>query len=144
MFFSRPCQHAVRALVHLVLHRTEVRCTVQEIAKAEDLPAPILAAVLQNLGRAGLIRSHKGPRGGFILARSASDITLYHIMEAVDTTRDLFECAMGFERCADQTPCPVHDRLTAVRQDLIAYLQTVTLADMAAVVRQKKLDFLPK
>ena len=138
MFFSRPCQHAVRALVHLVSHQAEALCTVQEIARAENLPAPALAAVLQNLGRARLIRSYKGPRGGFTLARPASEMTLYQIMEAVDTTRELFECALGFEQCADQTPCPVHDCLMKVRQDLIAYLQAITVADMAAIVIQKK------
>jgi Rrf2 family protein len=111
---------------------------VQEIAAAEDLPTPALAAVLQQLGRAGLIRSHKGPGGGFLLARSASDITLYQIMEAVDKTRDLFACALGFAQCSEQTACPVHDRLIDVRQQLIAYLQAVTVADMAAVMMQKR------
>ena len=138
MFFSRPCQHAIRALVHLTTHQGKALCNVQEIATAEDLPTPALAAVLQNLGRAGLIRSHKGPKGGFMLARPASEMTLYEIMEAVDKTRHLFDCALGFEPCSDQTPCPVHDRLTQVRQELVAYLQAVTVADMAAIVAQKK------
>jgi Rrf2 family protein len=137
MFFSRPCQHAIRALVHLVLHQGEALCTVQEIAKVENLPAPALAAVMQNLVRVGLIRSQKGPGGGFSLARPAGELTLYQIMEAVDTRRELYMCAIGFTECSDAMPCPVHDRLREVRQQLVTYLQGVTVADMATIVAAK-------
>jgi Rrf2 family protein len=138
MFFSRPCQHAIRALVHLVSHQGEALCTVQEIANVEKLPAPALAAVMQHLVRAGLIRSQKGPGGGFSLARPPSELTLYHIVEAVDTRRELFECAIGFDECSEAMPCPVHDQLREVRQQLTTYLQAVTVEDMAAVVADKK------
>jgi Rrf2 family protein len=138
MFFSRPCQHAIRALVHLVLHQGETLCTVQEIAKAEDLPAPALAAVLQRLVRAGLVRSQKGPGGGFSLARPPAELTLYDITEAVDTRPELLECALGFAACSEEVACPVHDRLQDLRQQFMAYLQSVTVADMATTVTQKK------
>lgn len=138
MFFSRPCQHAIRALVYLATCQGEVPCNVQEIAAAENLPAPALAAVLQNLGRAGLIKSHKGPKGGFALARSPSDMTLYQIMEAIDKTHNLFECVLGFEQCSAEMACPVHDSLTAIREQLTTCLQAVTVADMAAVVTRKR------
>jgi Rrf2 family protein len=137
MFFSRPSQHAIRALVHLTLHQGDTLCNVQEIANAEALPAPALAAVLQQLVRAGLIRSQKGPHGGFSLARPPAELTLLHIMEAVDTRRELFDCAIGLETCSDDVPCPVHDRLSDIRQQLVTYLQTVTVADMAARVTQQ-------
>jgi Rrf2 family protein len=137
MYFSRPSQHAIRALIHLVLHQGETLCTVQEIANAEALPAPALATVLQNLVRAGLIRSQKGPGGGFSLARPPSELTLFHIVEAVDTRREFFDCAIGLEECSDDTPCPVHDRLREIRHKLMTYLQTVTVADMAVTVAQK-------
>jgi Rrf2 family protein len=138
MFFSRPCQHAIRALVHLVLHQEEALCTVQEIAKAEDLPAPALAAVLQHLVRAGLVRSQKGPGGGFSLAWPPAELTLYDITEAVDTRRELSQCALGFAVCSEEVACPVHDHLQDLRQQFMAYLQSVTVADMATTVTQKK------
>ena len=138
MFFSRPCQHAIRALVHLVLHRGDALCNAQEIASAEDLPAPALAAVLQNLVRAGLVRSQKGPKGGFVLTRPATELTLLHIVEAVGTRHELYDCAIGFEVCSDAMPCPVHERLSAVRDEFVAHLQALTLADMAGIVAEKK------
>ena len=138
MFFSRPCQHAIRALVYLATCQGEAPRNVQEIAAAENLPAPALAAVLQNLSRAGLIRSHKGPRGGFALARSPADMTLYQIMEVVDKTHNLFECVLGFEACSAETACPVHDSLMDIREQLRTCLQAVTVADMAAVVVRKR------
>lgn len=138
MFFSKPCQHAIRALVHLVLHQGDTLCNTQEIARSEDLPAPALAAVLQNLVRAGLVRSQKGPKGGFTLARPATELTLLQVVEAVDTKRELYTCAIGFETCSDTMPCPVHERLSAVRQEFMTYLQEFTLADMAVSAAEKK------
>ena len=137
MLFSRPCQHAIRALVHIAQHQDESRCQAQEIAISERLPRPALAAVLQKLVRAGLVTSQKGPTGGFSLAREAAEITLYQIMEAVDDVRELSQCAVGFEACSDAVPCPVHDRLQPMRQHFIASCQSVTLAEMAAGMTRK-------
>lgn len=138
MLFSRPCQHAIRALVHIALHRDGSLCQVQEIAQAETLPRASLASVLQNLVRAGLVASQKGPTGGFSLAREPTEITLYEIMEAVDNVQELTQCAVGFEVCSPDMPCPVHDRLQAIRQQFIASCQAVTVADMAASIELRK------
>ncbi|HLE81821.1 MAG TPA: Rrf2 family transcriptional regulator, partial [Dehalococcoidia bacterium] len=84
MRFTRPCQYAIRALAHLATHRRgSLYCQAQEIAQAEAIPGPSLAGVLQELARGGLVKSSKGPRGGFRLARPAEQITLYQIMDAV-------------------------------------------------------------
>ncbi len=138
MFFSRPCQHAIRALVYLASHQDGSLCQAQEIAEAEGLPAPALAVVLQSLVRAGLVKSQKGPRGGFSLARPTTAITLYQIMEACGDTRGLSQCVLGLEVCSDELPCPVHSTFRDIRQQLVHELKSVSVAALAAIVFQQR------
>ena len=139
MLFTRPCQYAIRALTHLATHRVgTLSCNAQEIAHAEGIPGPFLATVLQELARAGLVKSSKGPRGGFCLARPAARITLYQIMEAVGSLTSLPQCAIGLEECSGDMLCPLHDEWEQVRQRLVRYLQGVTVADTAAALARKK------
>lgn len=139
LLFTRPCQYAIRALAHLATHRGgPLYCQAQEIAQAEAIPGPFLAGLLQELARGGLVKSYKGPRGGFCLARPAEGITLYQIMEAVGSLTGLPQCAIGLEECSGDMLCPLHDEWQQVRQRLVGYLQEVTVADMAAALARKK------
>ncbi len=140
MLFSRPCQYAIRALVHLASHQGETLCQAQEIAEAENLPAPSLASVLQDLVRTGLVKSQKGPKGGFCLAHSPHQITLYQIVEAVDGIQSLSQCAIGLEDCSGDMLCPLHDQWQEVHQRIITYLQSVTVHQMTTALAQKKSD----
>ncbi|WP_049558404.1 RrF2 family transcriptional regulator [Nonomuraea sp. SBT364] len=63
-----------------------------QLADYYDLPAPYLAKQLQALVKAGVLAATTGPRGGFRLARPASDITLLRIVEAVDGASSPYEC----------------------------------------------------
>jgi DNA-binding IscR family transcriptional regulator len=56
MFFTRPCQYAIRALVYLATKPEGELCRVKEIAAAESLPAPMLAGILKNLVHAVPVR----------------------------------------------------------------------------------------
>ena len=138
MLYSRPCEYAIRTLAYLARVAADRRVQVQEIAAAEDIPAPLLAKVLQQLARSHLIDSFKGPGGGFCLNRSAGEISLYDIFQVVDGVEDLDRCAVGLAQCNDFAPCPLHDTWKSVRVHLIQYLKKTTLEEMASAVERKK------
>ena len=137
MIYSKPCEYAIRALVFLA--RFPDRGAVQgvEIAKAEGLPAPVLGKVLQELVRKGLLESRRGPGGGFRLARNPRLITLRDVVAAIDGLDQFAECAVGLEGCSDNSPCPLHDTWKGLRTQLMTYLETTTLDDMATAVSRK-------
>lgn len=137
MIYSKPCEYAIRALAYLA-RAPKGTAGGLEIARAEGLPAPILWKVLQNLVRKGLLRSQRGPGGGFRLARRAELITLRDVVAAVDGLDQFLECAVGLERCADDAPCPLHDSWKGIRTQFLDYLEKTTLDDMAAAVTRKK------
>lgn len=136
MIYSKPCEYAIRALVFLArFPGGAAQGTV--IAEGENLPAPVLGKVLQELVRKGLLESRRGPGGGFRLARKPQLITLRDVVAAIDGLNQFAECAVGLEGCSDESPCPVHDTWKALRSRLMNYLEVTTLADMAAAVAKK-------
>jgi Rrf2 family iron-sulfur cluster assembly transcriptional regulator len=138
MIYSKPCEYAIRALSYLAQFPNGGAVQGKEIAKAEGLPAPVLGKVLQELARKGLVDSRRGPGGGFKLARKPQLITLRDIVAAIDGLDQFLECAVGLERCSDESPCPLHDTWKGLRMQMMTYLETTTLADMAVAVKKKK------
>lgn len=144
MIYSKPCEYAIRALSYLA--RTPGGPVQgRELAREEGLPAPVLSKVLQELVRKGLLESRRGPGGGFRLARRPGLITLRDVVAAIDGLDQFVECAVGLERCSDESHCPLHDTWKGLRTQMMNYFEATTLADMAAaVVRKKELLNPPK
>jgi Rrf2 family iron-sulfur cluster assembly transcriptional regulator len=138
MIYSKPCEYAIRALAFLARFPTDGAAQGKKIAKAEGLPAPVLGKVLQELVRKGLLESRRGPGGGFRLARNPQLITLRDVVAAIDGLDQFLECAVGLERCSDESPCPLHDTWKDLRTQMMNYLEATTLSDMAAAVSRKK------
>jgi Rrf2 family iron-sulfur cluster assembly transcriptional regulator len=138
MLYSSACGYAIRALTFLAAQPVGVLCQLRDIALAEDIPAAFLGKILQDLVHARLLRSSKGPHGGYALARPAKAITLLDIKAAIEGTSDLEGCASGFGRCSDDMPCPQHDRFKPLRLAMIRYLAETSIADMARALAEKR------
>ena len=138
MLYSSACGYAIRALTFLAEQPTGVLCQLRDIAVAEDIPAAFLGKILQDLVHARLLRSSKGPRGGYALARRAIAISLLDIKAAIDGTHDLEGCASGFGRCSDEMPCPQHERFKPLRVAMMRYLAETSVADMARALAEKR------
>lgn len=138
MIYSRSCEYALRALAYMGTQHEEGLITVQDIARAEALPAPFLAKVLQQLSKAGILNSVKGPKGGFGFARPAQEVTMFEVVSAVDGEEMFERCAVGLAACSDTAPCPLHDSWTPIRDRIHEYLSSHTIQDLAIAVRRKK------
>jgi Rrf2 family transcriptional regulator, iron-sulfur cluster assembly transcription factor len=140
MIFSRPCEYAIRALTHMAASPAEITSAL-EIAKAEDIPLPVLSKVLQELVRKGLLESRRGPGGGFQLSRRPELIVLRDIVAAIDGLDHFMDCVAGLKVCSEEAPCPLHKTWTGMRTQILSSLETTTLAQMSQVA-QKKNDLL--
>ena len=138
MLYSRPCEYALRALTHISLNLDMELIRAQEIAEAENLPAPFLAKLLQQLARSGVLVSVKGPKGGFGLARPPQEISLMEVVSAVDGEEGFKRCAVGLAECTDETPCPLHDTWKPFRLQILDYMSGRSLADLAEAMDAKK------
>ena len=84
MIYSRSAEYAIRSFVYLARIPDGKFAMARHIAKEEQIPAHFLAKILQELTRKGLLRSNKGPSGGFSLRVPASQIRLLDLVEALD------------------------------------------------------------
>jgi Rrf2 family protein len=98
----------LRAIVYLA-GQDEPRTTAQ-MAEVTQVPAGYLAKVMQQLGRAGLVRSQRGLGGGFTLAREPDNLTVLEVINAVDPLRRFPECPLGIPSHGRRL-CPLHFRL---------------------------------
>jgi len=139
MLYSNPCEYAIRAMTELALRSDDGWVPVTVIAEAASLPAPYLGKILKDLVRGRLLRSTRGPGGGYCLARPASEISLFDVKLTVDGPGDLERCAVGLDPCTDETPCPLHVDFVRVRATIHEYLTSTTLADIARGSRKKEI-----
>lgn len=137
--FTTTTEYAIRGIAELA-SRVEPGqpLLLDELVKGTDLPRDFLAKVFQRLVKAGLLRSAKGRGGGFSLPKPPHEITLLHIVNAIDGPGRLDRCVLGLSRCNDEMPCAQHDLYRPLRQRLHAYLESTTVADLAALLRSKQ------
>jgi Rrf2 family protein len=84
MRLSARADYALRAAIELAAASGGGHVTADQLAKAQGIPGKFLEAILTQLRRGGLVRSQRGPDGGFWLARPASEISLADIIRAID------------------------------------------------------------
>lgn len=106
---AKTSEYALRAMV-LLGENPGARLTLVVIAAHTKVPSSYLSKVLQNLVRAGLVTSLRGPSGGFALARAASRITVYDVVQAVDPIARITACPLGLPEHAHAL-CPLHRKL---------------------------------
>ena len=127
---SQTAEYALRAAVHLADQAGETGhpLTAPVIAAATQVPVGYLSKVLQNLSRAGIITSQRGPGGGFRLAREATDITIYEVVQAVDTLPRIHKCPLGLEE--HERLCPLHRRIDEAMALVEKAFRETTIADL--------------
>jgi Rrf2 family transcriptional regulator, iron-sulfur cluster assembly transcription factor len=138
MIFSNPTEYAIRGLAELAGRGGSGTVLLDQLVAGTDLPRDFLAKIFQKLVRAGILRSAKGRGGGFALARPGHEITLMHIVEAMEGPQVFDRCVVGLAVCNDSMPCPQHDLYKPIRQRLRDYLVTTTVADLAASLKAKQ------
>jgi len=138
MIYSRSAEYAIRAFVNLVRVPDGKFAMVKQIAEEEGIPSHFLAKILQQLARKGLLRSSKGPTGGFSLRQPPKDITLLDIVESLDGLQEYQRCASGLAECNDDMPCGMHESWKALRSRIIEYLEGTSVADVAEALDEKR------
>ncbi|HEX7572847.1 MAG TPA: Rrf2 family transcriptional regulator [Bacteroidota bacterium] len=136
LIFSRQCEYALQAVVFLALQKEGERVSIKDLTKKLDIPYHFLAKIFQDLSRKGLLESLKGPGGGFSLGMAARDITLFHIVEAIDGVDFTQKCVMGFAECSGKHPCAVHEKWAALRDGIYSMLVSKDVAQLAMEMKK--------
>lgn len=131
MQLSTKGRYAVMAMADLGLHGPGSTVPLAEISKGQQISQTYLEQLFLKLRRAGLVSSVRGPGGGYLLAREAGAITISEIMAAVDEPVKMTRCAGEDERgCVGDNRCITHDLWDALGDQIVAFLNRVTLDDV--------------
>jgi Rrf2 family protein len=129
---SAKTDYAVRAAVELAANGDGRPLNAERIARAQAIPVRFLENILGDLRHAGIVESRRGPEGGYLLARPAGEIAIADVIRAVDgplaNVGGVRPEGLEFPGVAS----PLREVWIAVRANLRAVLEQVTLADVAA------------
>ena len=127
---TRGADYGTRGMIHLAKMPPTAVTLVGSIASAEGLPESYLAKIFQDLAKEGILRSHRGAKGGFSLARPPSEITLKDIIEAIEGPIALNRCLAASEGCERRAFCGLHPILAKAQEELVDILSMTTLQDL--------------
>jgi len=131
--FSKACEYGIRATLHIAAQSLQgKRVVLPEIAKAIDSPEPFTAKILQQLAKNKLVKSNKGPNGGFSISEKDMDrIKLKDLVLAIDGEALFTECGLGLKSCDENAPCPIHHTFKPIRTQIIAMLENTSLKTLS-------------
>jgi Rrf2 family protein len=138
MMFSTKAEYGVRVMVELARRAGAEPVPLAEIAEHDGMPLAYLEHLVARLRKAGLVDSRRGSRGGYLLARSPTEITMAEVVEALEGSIAPIECISqasdGSIVCSRESDpghvCPTKLLWTRVRGAIVRTLQNTTLADL--------------
>jgi len=144
MHVTAKADYAVRAVVELAAGSQDSPRKVDEVAQAQGIPVSFLENILTQLRSAGLVRSQRGPEGGYWLAKPAEEVNLAQVIRAVEGplvgVRGLRPEEVSYEGSAES----LQQVWLALRANLRKVLEHVTLADVASGKLPKDIVALTK
>ena len=133
MQLSTKGRYAVMAMTELAGQQTDRALSLAAIAERQQISRPYLEQLFARLRREGLVRSVRGPGGGYRLARPASELSVADVVTAVDEELRATRCKGEGPGCMPGgARCLTHDLWVETGRQLHAYLAGVTLADVVA------------
>lgn len=136
---NRRTDYAVRVMLSLAKRPFGERLSTSTIQDEMLIPRSFLQRIIADLSRAGLLATYPGPNGGLQLSRSAEQITLRHIWEAIEGELMVSDCLKAPGECPLDTDCPVRSRWGRMQSIIVHELDRTTLTDLASEATGKTL-----
>lgn len=129
---TKKGKYGLKAIADLATLEPGETAFVTEIATRNNIPKKFLDTILLELRNSGVLRSKKGPSGGYALSKPASEIYIGQIVRTLDGPLAPIRCASrsafeACEDCADPATCAVRSSMSAVRDAMAEVLDNMTL-----------------
>lgn len=142
---TRQSDYAIVLMTHFAGTPGKAVQNARDLAKCAGLPLPTVSKTLKALGRADLLVSHRGVKGGYSLARSAAEITVAEIIEATEGPIALTECLDTVsDECGIEFCCPVRTNWQRINQAVRDALRDIPLSEMSTTVTFPPLEKVEK
>ncbi|NJD91475.1 MAG: Rrf2 family transcriptional regulator [Geobacter sp.] len=146
MRLSTKSRYGLRAIFDIAYHCGNQSCQIQDISRRQNISQRYLEQIFQSLKKAGILRSKRGPQGGYILAKDLQEITVRDIINATEGDLLLVECATSGRKrkpCVIDGVCATQTVWEEAAHILDKFFATLTLQDLCSrgeklgIVREK-------
>jgi Rrf2 family iron-sulfur cluster assembly transcriptional regulator len=135
---------AVTAMLDLAINEVDKPVTLAGISERQNISLSYLEQLFSRLRRGGLVKSVRGPGGGYHIAKQHHEISVSEIISAVDELIDATQCG-GHENCRDERRCMTHELWSSLNVKILDYLSGVTIADLVAMQKNdNKVVLMPR
>jgi Rrf2 family transcriptional regulator, cysteine metabolism repressor len=134
MKLSTKIRYGTRAILELAFRFGEGPIELKEIARSQEISIKYLEQVIIPLRTAGMVKSARGAKGGYSLAKPPSETCLFDVLEALEGPLYLVDCIKDSKYCRRSSSCVTRDIWSEVSDALHKVLKSITLEEM---VRRK-------
>ncbi|MCY3972674.1 MAG: Rrf2 family transcriptional regulator [Candidatus Dadabacteria bacterium] len=137
MQVSKALDYAIRSLTHMG-NNPDRRCGIREISESRHVPDKYLAKIMGRLVKSGIVRSGRGPAGGYMLARDPAELNLRDVYEAIEGEIHIIDCMNEDGPCAlyqDCTQIAVWDK---IQIEMLKTLQRISLESLTDKNKKRK------
>ena len=128
---SKKTEYALMAVQYMASKNSLRAVNTKEIAVEYRIPLELLAKVLQKLGKKGIVISHNGPKGGYLLAKPASDISVLAVIQAIEGHMGITECYHNEEsHCVQLARCNIRTPMRNIQNSIYSLLESMSIEDM--------------
>jgi Rrf2 family protein len=120
------------AIHFIASHGDDGAVSAKRIAEEFHIPPERLAKILQRLAKKKLITSHNGPKGGYVLTRPASVITVGQVVRALEGPLSVVSCMTEHDDCPQFARCNLRGPVQKIQASITHVLDSMTLAELAA------------
>jgi Rrf2 family protein len=134
MWITRRADYATRAVLALAIEGDDALLTLNDLSERTATPRSVVEQVMLQLRAAGLVRSERGPAGGYRLNHDPADITMERVVRVFEGQLAPIECATRKEPepCPMEVGCSLRTVWEEVRDATIDILQRTTFAELAS------------
>ncbi len=126
--FSKSCEYGLRAIIYIAQQTVQNnKVGLRTISEEIGSPEAFTSKILRQLTRNSMVKSIKGPYGGFVIEEHKLKTTLSEVVNIFDGDTIYKGCGLGLNQCDANSPCPMHAKFVAIRDDLKNMLESTTL-----------------
>ena len=141
MKLSTKTRYAARAMLELALNDSNDPLQIKVIAERQQISEKYLEQLIVVLKSAGYVRSVRGPKGGYFLAKAPEEIKLSDIFYAFEGSITTSECVEDSSRCSRSSNCVMREVWTKVESAVVNVLESITLKDLAEKSNFTRLNY---
>src|SRR5512135_1483708 len=139
MKLSTKIRYGARAMLELASHYGEGPVELKEIARSQDISIKYLEQVIIPLRTAGLVKSVRGSKGGYSLAKPPSEVCLFDVIETLEGPINLVDCITDPRACKKSLSCVTRDIWGEVSAALQGVLKSITLEELVRRKAEKEI-----